>query len=336
MSLSVFTARGERKDAATATQPVPMARATTSTASIPNGAATPIPLGTEIYDTDNIHDLVTNTSRFTCRTPGVYNITGYVAMPGTAGQRYAYILYNGSVVLQTSLDTNGAGYYMSPSTQLNLNVGDYVEVAAFQNTGSTVTGVTGHLAMALVGLAVPTVPQGSLVTTLPSAPIDGQEVRYLADATNGVVWNLKYRAASSSAYKWEFIGGSSLDSYVAAQQSTTSTTYVSPTTDQFIVVPLAGDYTVEIGGVLIAAAAGGNQAYMSYEFTGLTAAADNWGTAIASPAVNNAGLTAALPPRRWNSLPAGVAVRLRHRTSSAGSPAYVQERLLRVAPIRVG
>jgi hypothetical protein len=64
----------------------------------------------------------------------------------------------------------------------------------------------------------------TLVTSLPSSPVDGQVIDYVADATNGVVWRFRYRSASASAYKWEFIGGGNLDSYVAAQQSTSATT----------------------------------------------------------------------------------------------------------------
>jgi hypothetical protein len=53
------------------------------------------------------------------------------------------------------------------------------------------------------------------VTTLPSAPYDGQEVYYGADASNGIIWHLRYNAAGGT-YKWEFIGGSSLDTLVSA------------------------------------------------------------------------------------------------------------------------
>ena len=49
-----------------------------------------------------------------------------------------------------------------------------------------------------------------IVTSLPGSPIDGQIIYYNADATNGNVWHLRYRSASSSAYKWEFVGGSRL------------------------------------------------------------------------------------------------------------------------------
>ena len=57
-------------------------------------------------------------------------------------------------------------------------------------------------------LVVPVGQGPPLVAALPASPTDGQEVRYLADAVNGVIWSLRYRAGSSSPYKWEFVGGS--------------------------------------------------------------------------------------------------------------------------------
>src|SRR4051812_22380129 len=59
------------------------------------------------------------------------------------------------------------------------------------------------------------------VTSLPVSPVDGQEVYYVADATNGVLWHLRYNAASASAYKWEFVGGSPLESSSASNAQTT-------------------------------------------------------------------------------------------------------------------
>lgn len=131
----------------TLAQPVPAARAQTTTFSVPHGLVTPVTLTTQIYDTDSIFSAG---SRFTCKTAGLYSISAWVAQPGTSGQRYAYILYNGSVVLTTSMDTNAAGYTFSMSSQLMLKNGDYVEVAAFQNTGVTVANCSAQLAMFMV------------------------------------------------------------------------------------------------------------------------------------------------------------------------------------------
>lgn len=103
-------------------------------------------------------------------------------------------------------------------------------------------------------LALPGGPMGPIaspqrVTTLPTAPYDGQEVYYVADATNGVLWHLKYNASSASAYKWEMVGGSPLMSTALGQSITTGTgsSYATLTDGggPDIVVPLAGEYYVE-------------------------------------------------------------------------------------------
>jgi hypothetical protein len=93
----------------------------------------------------------------------------------------------------------------------------------------------------------------TLVTSLPTtgpdggALQDGQECRYLADATNGIVWNLKYKL---SATKWYFIGGGSLFAEVDANESRAIAVLVwadITTVGPSITVPLAGDYMVEWG-----------------------------------------------------------------------------------------
>jgi hypothetical protein len=94
-------------------------------------------------------------------------------------------------------------------------------------------------------------PGANRVTSLPSYPYDGQEVYYVADNTNGIIWHLRYNAASSSPYKWEFIGGSELVSYVAASSATLGggSSYSSQLADGTgiinIVAPLAGEYWCE-------------------------------------------------------------------------------------------
>lgn len=91
-------------------------------------------------------------------------------------------------------------------------------------------------------------------TALPASPVDGQEYYYVVDATNGVVWHLKYRAASASAHKWEFVGGTPLTGEVNTTQGIgtatgSPTTFADfPTIPQTTVpIPLAGDYAIAFG-----------------------------------------------------------------------------------------
>lgn len=86
----------------------------------------------------------------------------------------------------------------------------------------------------------------ALVTSLPSSPTDGDEVYYLADATNSVIWHLRYRSAAPGSYKWEFVGGGRKRSELFTPGSTTSTSAVDfPGAGLAVTAPLKGDYHVE-------------------------------------------------------------------------------------------
>jgi hypothetical protein len=86
-----------------------------------------------------------------------------------------------------------------------------------------------------------------LVTALPATPYNGQIVDYLADATNGIVWRLRYRSASASTYKWEVVGGSALTAEVATGESRNNAVYGDLTTvGPAIALPLSGDYDFEL------------------------------------------------------------------------------------------
>lgn len=86
-----------------------------------------------------------------------------------------------------------------------------------------------------------------IVSALPPAPFDGQEIYYqnVAMATDGVVWHFRYREGSTSAYKWEKIGGSKLyaQSTVPQNVPTTTPTVVPPS----LTLPLAGEYNFAWG-----------------------------------------------------------------------------------------
>lgn len=93
----------------------------------------------------------------------------------------------------------------------------------------------------LTNLCVPT------VAALPSSPYDGQEIIYVADATNGIVWRFRYRAASGAGTKWEFVGGTALTAYLITDtQWAASPSYVTSNA-LILTVPLAGNYDLEYG-----------------------------------------------------------------------------------------
>lgn len=151
---------------------------------------------------------------------------------------------------------------------VNLNIRGIVNTtgSASYGAGDGGTGTGNQMPMQLrvskiiqASQLIVQTPNAPLVTSLPSNAIDGQEVRYLADNTNGIIWNLRYRAGSSSTYKWEFIGGNPLFDFETASVSTTSGSFTSIAGDNLSVpIPLAGDYDVEVHAL------GSNSAGASY------------------------------------------------------------------------
>ncbi len=108
---------------------------------------------TDIYDTDNFHDTSTNNNRITIPTglDGYYLVGAVVRYSGnTDGARDIRIEKNGTRVWlgQTTYPSTTTGAEVSTSVVLYLAAGDYIEVAVWQNSGSTLkieSGTTGDL-----------------------------------------------------------------------------------------------------------------------------------------------------------------------------------------------
>jgi hypothetical protein len=142
----------------------------------------------------------------------------------------------------TGADGSKGGAEIWDILQLGFNA--TVKLVCFNSGG----GVTNILTMEVVRLDAPALNITTnipLVTSLPASPVDGQEVYYLADATNGIIWHLRYRAASASAYKWEVLGGPPLRGFYATVENFPT---VWGSGNPAILVPLAGEYDVEWQG----------------------------------------------------------------------------------------
>ncbi|MDW8072272.1 MAG: hypothetical protein RMK79_12485 [Anaerolineae bacterium] len=103
-----------------------------------------LPFNSERFDNDNIHDTTTNTSRLTCQTPGVYLITGCVRFAANAtGQRQIHILLNGSTIIAlTRANAAASGETdLTITTIYSLAAGNYVELAAWHNSGAALNVV---------------------------------------------------------------------------------------------------------------------------------------------------------------------------------------------------
>jgi hypothetical protein len=107
--------------------------------SVPTGGSgLKVPFDTETHDTDTIHSTVTNTTRLTCATTGVYSIGGSLMYAANAtGNRDAYILLNNTTFI--AADNRAAratgGTTLTPQTIYPLTAGDYVELVTYQTSG---------------------------------------------------------------------------------------------------------------------------------------------------------------------------------------------------------
>ena len=187
---------------------------------------------------------------------------------------------------------------------------------------------------ALEGLLVP-----KLVSALPSAPVDGQEVYYVADATNGVVWHLRYRAASPSAYKWEFAGGPPLHAEVETEQGLSSpgSWLDLATVGPDVTLPRAGDYMVSWGcySYWDGAAGANGVTSMGIQRGGVNPVATDRGAWSASRR-NSAGVIWGSVYRSQRLTGATAAMLLRARYHHNNSNSSWGSRFLQALPVRLG
>jgi hypothetical protein len=106
--------------------------------SVPHAQLTNITYDTEVYDTDNMHNLVTNTHRVYCNTAGKYIITGNIVFASNAtGFRTVSISLNGisNIAVQTVSAASGVNTRMNLSTVINLAAGDFVLMQVYHSAG---------------------------------------------------------------------------------------------------------------------------------------------------------------------------------------------------------
>lgn len=134
--------------------PFAVLRQTVAQSLATSGSWTSILLDTEDIDRDNGHSTSSNTSRYTSQTAGWYDCDGYAATAANStnarGTRLA-VNGNASRGRATFGPATASDIWGGPCVgSVYLNVGDYVEVQAFQNTGGALnTAVPGDVTSAL-------------------------------------------------------------------------------------------------------------------------------------------------------------------------------------------
>lgn len=107
---------------------------------ITENIVTAIAFNAEYFDTDNIHHLVTNNSRLTCRTAGKYLIYGAVRWGiSGAGVREHTLVVNAATTIAAVIEAEpGAanGVFIEIMSVWDMAVDDYVEIRLYQTSGS--------------------------------------------------------------------------------------------------------------------------------------------------------------------------------------------------------
>jgi hypothetical protein len=131
----------------------------TANTAIATATVTAVNFATESFDTDGIHDNVTNNSRLTCQLTGKYLVVVAAQFEFNAtGDRAAYIYKNGaiySLVVDIGA-TNTQTAMVSGVDFLSLTAGDYIEMRVFQDSGGNLnllgaTEANTHFAMYYIG-----------------------------------------------------------------------------------------------------------------------------------------------------------------------------------------
>lgn len=175
-----------------------------STAAVlaPNNTPTAIPLAAEDADNDNMHDTVTTNTRITCRTAGVYLFLGTVIFDNpSGGRRGAWLNKNGSLADESTLGAPAATLSAGPRYQvvglMELAVGDYVELLAFQDSG---VGMNIYNPSSLKAVKIGSPNAGN--TGLPPAPTVGRGCQAWATAAQSIP-NVTFTAFTFATEQWD-------------------------------------------------------------------------------------------------------------------------------------
>lgn len=189
----------------------------------------------------------------------------------------------------------------------------------------------GHRVLTVAQFTALTSPEGTKGSVSPD------EAYVEVDSTNGVLWHFAYESGEAT-YKWRFLGGPPLYSYVATAETTTSGTYAALTTaGPSIALPRAGDYDVSHGCQTTKSGGTSNDSAcrMSYDIGG-TGAVDTDCVVAEFSQFDTAARVLEATPSRFKRKTALTSVTLTAKyKSEAGDTAMFSERWMKVTPVRV-
>lgn len=225
----------------------------------------------------------------------------------------------------------------SASGPLYIAAGCRVGPTIYNRSGGTHNFGSDRFSIVRIGAGPGKAGVPPLVTSLPAAPANGDEI-YLQTAqmkTDNATWRLRYDASVADAYKWVYLGGALVQSAVTTLETTAATAFADlATVGPQQAIDYAGLYDVSFDALLQTAAVSGNAAIATIVGPGV-AAAD--GNALQVQTAAAAATLAHASRSVRATFTAGGAVKMQYR-SSAGAPGTVgfQRRALRLTPVRIG
>lgn len=189
------------------------------------------------------------------------------------------------------------------------------------------------------------VPQAPIpkVAALPATPYDGMEVYFQTSTMATAGWmpfQLRYNAASASAYKWEAVGDSEFTSVATYVINSVSTTYATVgVSGPRHTIPLIGEWVVQ-GGARIGDA-GGNAGLVGWWSYGMATgtgpnASDSLRSATGSlPAAETGKPQSVTTPKQVETITAVGDLQEYFRSGTAAQDARFTLRWLAIKPRRV-
>lgn len=201
------------------------------------------------------------------------------------------------------------------------------EVNGVGGTTSLGFTVSSSLPLGIFSVAIAPVRDFGLVTALPNIAGKGDHCAFIADATNGVVWDLVFDGEGS--FPWKKIGGPPLMNRKNNATARNNEAYGTLAEPNEITVPLTGDYDITIAGKMFTNAAT-RIGFLSYK-VGATAANDEW----AIEAFDSAGSVTAVDSLTTRQTGVAKSAVIQDAARTVGEIQYSRRRLF-VDPVRVG
>jgi hypothetical protein len=271
---------------------IPRAKAfLTSNFNTPTSGITTIALTSESYDTEGMHDPAVNNSRITIKTAGLYRVKAQLDVQAGAGggMRNLGVIKNGiQIAFDRSYINSGSAGVLEADVVADCAVNDYFEMNFSSNAGVSDALTLGEavtfLEVVYQGQTWAPIRRAPVVQRLtpaqfaalsPASFVNGDivdlDVGTGYGATNPVTWRFAYNAGSSSAYKWEFVGGPPLCALSLGNATVGAANTWINVVSAYLVMPRSGEYVVDAGAKIATAGAAPVNVYTTLVMNGTPA-----------------------------------------------------------------